>query len=78
MSTWNPKVANLVPFVFVAGILLEGSFKDWEGTYMLINCYGPYLNIQQLWGKIMHDGLLKLDNVMFGGDMKFTLSTREI
>ena len=40
LSTWNPKVANSVPFLFTAGILLEGYLKDWEGAYKLINCYG--------------------------------------
>jgi hypothetical protein len=44
----------------------------------LINCYGPYHDKEFFWEAIKRDGILKEQNVILGGDLKFTTCSREM
>jgi hypothetical protein len=60
------------------GILLDGFVMDLNKTLKLVNCYGPYGDIQLFWDFVKMDGLLKDHDLLLGGDLNFTLSTREV
>jgi hypothetical protein len=61
-----------------AGILLDGLVKDLNKRLKLVNCYGPYGNRHDFWDRVKKDGILKEHNLILGGDLNFTISTREV
>jgi hypothetical protein len=65
-------------FLTPAGILLEGVVKQINKKLKLLNCYGPYAERQSFWDNLKKDGILKESNLILGGDLNFTVSTREI
>jgi hypothetical protein len=65
-------------FFTPAGILLEGVVKDLNLNLKLINCYGPYSDREVFWEGIKREGILNEDNLILGGDLNFTTSSREV
>lgn len=78
MYAWNPLKANFIQFSCDARILLEGSLKGWEGNFKLIKCYGPYSQRKRFWEIVGMDDTIKCQIVVLGGDLNFTVSTREV
>ena len=78
LSAWNPTYAKSCAFGTVAGIFLEGRLKHSKETIKLLNCYAPYKDRETLWQQISDFELLCEDNLIIGGDLNFTLSSREV
>jgi hypothetical protein len=78
LSSWNPNKDNFDAYLTPAGILLEGFVKDVNKNLKLVNCYGPYQNRHLFWDNLIEDGILKVPDLILGGDLNFTRSAREI
>jgi hypothetical protein len=78
LTSWNPRKADFTVFFTPAGILLEGVVKDLNLNLKLINCYGPYADREVFWEGIKREGILNEDNLILGGDLNFTTSSREV
>jgi hypothetical protein len=75
---WNPVLAEFNALGTNAGIFLEGRFKNTAEKVKLLNCYAPYKDRERFWQPIVDSGLLKEPRLIIGGDLNFTLSSREI
>jgi exonuclease III len=78
LSAWNPRKANFKAFLTKAGILLEGVVKDTNIKVRLINCYGPYADRVGFWEDLKRIGIFNEENLILGGDLNFTTSSREV
>jgi hypothetical protein len=61
-----------------AGILLEGVVKDTNLKVKLINYYGPYADRVVFWEDLKRNGIFDEENLILGGDLNFTTSSREV
>jgi hypothetical protein len=43
-----------------------------------LNCYTPYKERELFWQPIIESGLLREEGIIVGGDLNFTLSSREV
>jgi hypothetical protein len=75
---WNPTKAELYACGTSAGIFLEGRFKHSAEKVKLLNFYAPYKDRERFWQPIIDSGLLAEQGLIVGGDLNFTLSTREV
>jgi len=78
LSGWNPTFVELYALDTLAGIYLEGRIKQSTDIVKLLNCYAPYKDRELLWIPIIRSGLLNEEGIIVGGDLNFTLSTREV
>jgi hypothetical protein len=78
LSGWNPSCVELYDFDTLVGIYLEGRFKQSADKVKLLNCYAPYKDRELFWHPIIQSGLLSEEGIIVGGDLNFTLSTREV
>jgi endonuclease/exonuclease/phosphatase family metal-dependent hydrolase len=78
LTPWDPRKDDFFAYLTIAGILLDGVVKDLNKRLKLINYYGPYSDREVFWEAIKRDGLLKEQNVIMGGDLNFTTSSREM
>lgn len=78
LTAWNPSVADLQHFSFVLGMLLEGRIKGYSEGVKIMNCYAPFSGKKVFWEKVMECGILSEDNLIFGGDLNFTLARNEV
>jgi len=78
LSTWNPFKANFIPYLSATRILLEGVSKDLNKILKVANYYGPYADKKGFWEEVLEDGILRESNLILGGDLNFTRSTREV
>jgi len=78
LSAWNPRKDYFVVFLTSAGILLEGVIKDTSLKVKMINCYGLYADIVVFWEDIKRLGIFYEENLIMGGDLNFTISSREV
>ena len=76
--TWNPLVADLQVYDSGGGILLEGRIIGFNEQVHLLNIYGPYDNHRVFWEATVNSGLLLLPNLIMGGDLNFTQSSKEV
>jgi hypothetical protein len=77
-SAWNPRKAEFDAFLTPAGILLEGVVKDTNLKVKLINCYGSYADRVVFWEELKRIGIFDEENLILGGDLNFTISSREV
>ena len=77
LCIWNPDVCDLSPFSLRSGILLVGRLKGCSEIIKIINIYGPFRDREGFWDQLADSGLLRDGHVILGGDLKFTLSTKE-
>jgi len=78
LSTWNLYKADFDVFLMPAGILLEGVIKDTNLKVKMINCYGLYADKVVFWDELKRTGILDEENLILGGDLNFTVSSREV
>jgi endonuclease/exonuclease/phosphatase family metal-dependent hydrolase len=78
LTAWNPVKDDCNAFLTPAGILLEGVVKDINKSLKVINCYGPYAEREVFWENIKRVGILKEQNLILGGDLNLTTSSREV
>jgi len=78
LSGWNPKIGRLEAFTMGYGILLEGLISGIPQSVSMLNVYGPYRDRVQFWSGAEEAGVLRLDSLILGGDLNFTLNSREV
>jgi hypothetical protein len=78
LSAWNPQKFNFTTFMTPARILLDGFVKQINKKLKLVNCYRPYGDRQLFWNNAQGDDILKESDLILGGDLNFTVSTREV
>jgi hypothetical protein len=80
LSSWKSRVADISTFLTPVGILLEGSVKDVTviNGLKLFNCCGPYTDREAFGGTLKNEGLFNEPNLILGGDLNFTTSSREV
>ena len=78
LCAWIPKSINYIPFKSSMGIWLECRFLGWEWPVNLFNCYKPSHNREIFWDQIIREGIMRQEDVIFGSDLNFTLSTRQV
>jgi hypothetical protein len=74
----EPHKDDFDAFLTLAGILLEGVIKDTNLKVKLINCYGPYADRVVFWEELKRIGIFYEENLIIGGDLNFTISSREV
>ena len=48
----------------------------WDPHIDIINCYGTYVDRSLFYEKVGQDGLMKVDNIILGGDLNLNLLAR--
>ena len=68
LTAWNPLSVRCHSFETVVGILVKASFRGLSTPLAILNCYGPYKNMELFWEKALLGGLLNTSNLILGGD----------
>ena len=53
-------------------------FRDFNFPISCINYYGPYCNREDFWNRVEASGFINYPNIIFVGDLNFTLTEAEM
>jgi hypothetical protein len=78
ITGWNNNITLTNSFTISLGLCTKIFNKSLGHVFTLINVYGPYEKKHRFWESLFNLQCLKADNFILGGDLKFTLSQREV
>ena len=67
LTAWNPNRFICRTFETMVGILVKASFRGLNTPLDILNCYGPYRNMDIFWERVHKGGLLNTPNLILGG-----------
>lgn len=75
---WNSSFVVLNTSFLDAGIVLERKDKDLGKVFLILNLYGPYADRRTYWDSLIHQRVLREDNLILDGELNLTISPREV
>ena len=78
LTAWNLHKVKCRAFHTCTGLLVQVSIRGMSAPISILNVYGPYRDREPFWEKALHGGLLRILNLILGGDLNLTLYSSEI
>jgi hypothetical protein len=78
LSSWSPRFRDLSTSLISYDIVVELVDNFLNCMFRLINVHGLYADWCNLWIRLSGSSFLNSYNIIFGGDLNFTLSLREV
>ena len=78
LTTWNLHKVKCRAFQTCARLLVQVCIRGMSTPISILNVYGPYRDREPFWEKALRGGLLRILNLILGGDLNLTLYSSEI
>ena len=78
LTAWNLHKVKCRAFQTCAGLLVQVCIRGMSTPISILNVYGPYRDREPFWEKALRGGLLRILNLILGGDLNLTLYSSEI
>ena len=74
LTGWTPLFARWKAFETCTSLLVKVTFRGSPRDFSLLNCYGTYVKREAFWHNAMIGGIFYLPNLIFAGDLNFTIN----
>jgi len=75
---WNPCLKVFYSFTVASRIVVDLEDRLFDAYFQVVNLYSPYLDKISFWEGLDLLGILSYPNLILGGNLKFTLSIKEV